>query len=78
MRPNPGTPRTAALIACLLALAGCASPSSSMLVSPWGAVGLHRFDTATQRTALARREAPLPTLDRPLLSSPAPVLAAVD
>lgn len=74
------TLRNAALATALFALAGCATPSSSMLVSPWGAVGVHRFDTATQRTALARREAPLPTLEHPLLSPPAvaPVLAAAD
>jgi len=60
----------------VLGLAGCVTPADSMLVSPWGAVGVHRFDTAVRRTTLARREAPLPTLDRPLLSPPAPVLAA--
>ena len=70
--------RTPSLLLCLLALAGCATPSGPMLASPWGAIGVHRFDTAVQRTTPAGREAPLPTLERPLLSPPAPVLAAVE
>lgn len=76
MHPHTRMLRTTSLMLGLLALAGCATPSDAMLVSPWGAVGMHRFDTAVQRTTLARREAPLPTLERPLLSPSAPVLAA--
>ena len=70
-------PRTAPirrlLVTALLAaaLGGCATPATQLMVSPWGGVGVHRFDTGVGRGAIARREAPLPTLERPLLSAPA-------
>lgn len=72
------TPIRRLLVTALLAaaLAGCVTPSTQLVVSPWGGVGVHRFDAGAGRGALARREVPLPTLERPLLS--VPVLAATD
>jgi hypothetical protein len=63
-------PRALPRLALLLALAaasGCATSTGGAVVTPWGAAGLHRFDGGVERLTTAR-EAPLPTLDNPLLS----------
>jgi hypothetical protein len=62
--------RTLTRLALMLALAcasGCATSTGGAVVTPWGAAGVYRFDGDVERVGVAR-EAPLPTLDNPLLS----------
>jgi hypothetical protein len=65
-RAKHALPRLALLLA-LAAASGCATSTGGAVVTPWGAAGLYRFDAGVERTT-PTREAPLPTLDSPLLS----------
>lgn len=56
-----------ALMLAAACASGCATSTGGAVVTPWGAAGLYRFDGGIERVSAAR-EAPLPTLDNPLLS----------